>query len=417
MPAAQTTPQGYQWIRELLPDVQWDEATKSIKLPGGPSVPLSATKVVNGRAYVTPSQLASWYATYQPKISNVTPETVQSKVQTYQQALKPLHDYYKEYLDFSLNKIQQQADAQRKLAEAAYNASRNTLEKKETSSWNSIVKSALSRGLGASPLVSYEQRQVAEAYAPEYQQLESNRAAQLANIASQAALAADELALKGKEQEAQWASSLVQYALDALQEENKRQESYKENLAKYFADLASEQAKAQQEAEKLAFEKEKAYLPYQYATKNALLPYEMGMTPYQSAQIALNRERLTASTGSSGIPKTNTERKQLATATYLEAGVNRYNELKKKGYNYPLYYAVSSMLRDPNWTKNAIQAGVDVKAAVDALIKSKTKMTPTEYFSKGTGAKLKKYYDELSKKTASSGNMYEDEYGNMQSMQ
>lgn len=246
MPAQQTVPQGYYWIRELVPNVEWDEATRTIKLPGGPSIPLAATKAVGGKAYVTPEQLSTWYATYyQPPSSVYTPENVQRQAEIFKQVLEPQAQYWKQYLDFALKKATETAEQQRRLAEATYEASRSALQRQETSDWNAIVKSAIARGLGASPLVSYEQRKVAEAYAPQYQQLESKRAAQLANIASQAALAAEELALKGKEMEANWASQMAQYALSELAKEYEKQESYRQNLANFFADLAKRQTEEQ----------------------------------------------------------------------------------------------------------------------------------------------------------------------------
>lgn len=287
-------PKGYQWIRSYFaPDqVSYDPATKTVKLPGGLNLPQSSLLTVGGRTYAPASQLAQAYQTYAAtyKPPEPTATDVQRKSEALMQVYAPLMDVVKSRLGLNLENIQEQADQQRRLAEAAYQTALANTQRKETADWNRIVKSALTRGLGASPLTSYEQRKVVEAYAPEYQQLETNRAAQLANIASQAALSAEELAMQGRELEAQWATQIAQYAYNALQSDAAEQKKAVQTLADYFAGLAESQAKAQQEAAKLAWEKEKAYLPYMYAPKEALLPYELGPTPYQQQSLAQQRE-------------------------------------------------------------------------------------------------------------------------------
>ncbi|MFA7175174.1 MAG: hypothetical protein WC340_17505, partial [Kiritimatiellia bacterium] len=103
-------------------------------------------------------------------------------------------------------------------AEADWQSSSGNLQRSETGAWNAITKSALSRGLGASPLASYEQRKVAETYAPAYQQLENNRAAALANISSQAALGSEALAAQAKELEAQLMQDIMGAATGQFQQ-------------------------------------------------------------------------------------------------------------------------------------------------------------------------------------------------------
>ncbi len=393
MPTSTAVPEGYYWIRQLVPNVVWDEATRTIKLPGGLSIPLSSTLVIGGRAYVTPQQIATWYTTAPPVTPQITPEAVQQKAQAYAQVLEPLRQAWQAQYEFALKKAQEQAEQQRRLAELAYEQARSALERKETADWNAIVKSALARGLGASPLVSYEQRKVTEAYAPQYKELESERAVQLANIASQAALAAQELALQGQQQQAQWLSAISQYALSELEKEAERQQSYRESLAKYFADLAAAEAEARQKAAELAWEKEKAYLPYMYPTANALLPYTMGPTPYQREYLALQREKLLASGGGGGGGGgTAGERKAAAKAELYNSAIRYYQNLRRAGYKYPLYYTVASLMADPKVQQGLMKAGLsrkDLKDVVDALVTSIAKVSPEYYFTHGTAATAK----------------------------
>jgi hypothetical protein len=312
-------PEGYQWVRSYFApgQVSYDEKTRTINLPGGLSIPQSQLITIGGRTYAPASQLAQAYQTYAAtyKPPEPTAEDVKRKSDAMMQVYSPLMEAVRSRVNLNLKNIQAQADQQRRLADVAYQSAQSNLQRRETGSWNTIMKSALARGLGASPLTSYEQRKVAEAYAPEYQQLETNHATQLANIASQAAMAADELAQQGQELEAQWASQIAQYAYNALQSDAAAQKQAVQSLANYFSNLATSQARAQQEAQKLQLDLYKAMLPYmyptanalvpyqygptpaemlpyQYPTANALVPYQYGPTPYQREQLSISRSRL-----------------------------------------------------------------------------------------------------------------------------
>lgn len=247
-------PKGYQWIRSYFApgQVSYDPTTKTINLPGGLNIPQERLFEFGGKTYVSPMQLAQYYVTHAAmyKPPEPTAEDVKKKTEALLQIYSPVMEATRERIGLNLEKIKQEAEAQRRLAEAAYEASRSALERKETSTWNTIMKSAMSRGLGASPLTAYEQRKVAETYAPEYRQLEVQRAAQLANIASQAALAAEELAVKGKELEAQWASKIAEYAYDALQKDAEQQKQALQTIAQYLLALAqAEEEKEEKEKE------------------------------------------------------------------------------------------------------------------------------------------------------------------------
>ena len=377
-------PEGYQWVRSYFApgQVSYDEKTRMINLPGGLSIPQSQLITIGGRTYAPASQLAQAYQTYAAtyKPPEPTAADVQRKSEALMQVYSPLMQTVRERLGLDLKKVQEQADQQRRLAEAAYQTALANTQRKETADWNRIVKSALTRGLGASPLTSYEQRKVVEAYAPEYQQLETNRAAQLANIASQAALSAEELAMQGRELEAQWASQIAQYAYNALQSDAAEQKKAVQNLADYFAALSESQAKAQQEAAKLAWEKEKAYLPYMYAPKEALLPYELGPTPYQQQYLAQQLQKLQSANQKLSPTEYATDVKQKVTAGVQAA----LDELWRQFPQGPSYTAVREKAQGAlNRAKaDMVRAGLS-KKDIDDMIESLK-----EYVSAVTGVPL-----------------------------
>lgn len=349
---ANNVPQGYRWIRELVPDVQWDEATRTIKLPGGPSVPLSATLAKGGKAYVTPQQLSSWYATYQQP-SNITPEAVQQKADIFKQIMQPQADYWKQYLDFSLRKAVETAEQQRRLAEAAHQTAAQSLHQREIADWNTMMEDYLARGRRGPALVSMVKQKTAEAYAPQYQQLETNRAAQLANIASQAALAAEELALKGKEMEANWASQMAQYALDALAQEAQQQQAYRENLVNYFSQLGTQDwQKMFQEAELTGYYQGKPTLSRQIQEWSKALQ-EANVTghykgqptwerQYQSSLLKMQRQQQAAKSQAQTAKQREAESKDLADGIIadMRAGYWRFRDRPHK-YNYQWHIDVA----------------------------------------------------------------------------
>lgn len=107
--------------------------------------------------------------------------------------------------------------------------------------------------------------------------------------------------------------------------------------------------------------------------------------------------RIASDGGGSSGGKTLTERKATATSTLFNSAVSRYNNLKKAGYKYPLYYTLNSILSDPDWINPAISSGADVKAAVDNLLRTQG-FDPESYFNTPTGKKLKGKYQSLYKK-------------------
>ncbi|MFA7468778.1 MAG: hypothetical protein WCY82_11025 [Desulfotomaculaceae bacterium] len=121
--------------------------------------------------------------------------------------------------------------------------------------------------------------------------------------------------------------------------------------------------------------------------------------PYKEAsyQYDLNKPYSGSGTGGTddGLPSTQGEREALATATLFDSATSRYGELENKGYEYPLYYSISTILSDPEWVGPAMVSGADAKQVIDNLIRSKGRMTPEEYFATKTGSKLKSLYDSL----------------------
>lgn len=279
-------PQGYSPIRDFFApgQVSYDPTQKTIGLPFGLNIPQSQLLTSGGRTYAPASQMAQAYGTYAQtyKPQELTTTDVQKKAELYKQLMEPLMQASREQRELEARKYTSQAEQQRRLAETAYQASLSGLQRAEGKGMMGAAHSVAGRNLSSSPLAEYERRKVTEAYAPEYQQLETSKAAQLANVASQAALAMDTLAQQGRTEEAQYAAQAMQGALQQLQEEQEKETQQVQSLAQYFSGLVEKQ----QEAAKLAWEKEKEYLPYQHlkpAEELGQLRWETEW-PYKQAQ-------------------------------------------------------------------------------------------------------------------------------------
>jgi len=301
----QGIPQGFAPIRSYFTpgQVTYNPAQKMIGLPYGLNIPQSQLFTSRGQTYAPASQLAQAYGTYAQtyKPQELTTTDVQKKAALYRQLAEPLMQANREQRELEAKKYTSQAEQQRRLAETAYQASLSGLQRAEGKGMMGAAHSVAGRNLSSSPLAEYERRKVAEAYAPEYQQLETSKAAQLANIASQAALAMDTLAQQGRTEEAQYAGQAMQWSLQQLQEEQGKKLQQVQSLAQYLSGLAASQQAAQQEAAKLAWEKEKEYIPYKNIKPAEMLPYqhlkpgeELGQLrwetewPYKQAQYKYN---------------------------------------------------------------------------------------------------------------------------------
>lgn len=151
-----------------------------------------------------------------------TPENFAQFASVAEQLLRPVHTTQQNALQRRLDGIRSQAQGLRGMAEAGHQQARHNLTNQERTQWNRLTKSAEARGLGSSPLASYQQRQVAEAFAPEHQQLETQAAAQLANIAGQAAMGSEEVAAQSRALEDSFSSQVIQNALAMLMDERNR---------------------------------------------------------------------------------------------------------------------------------------------------------------------------------------------------
>lgn len=154
--------------------------------------------------------------------SQLTPDTFSGYAEIAKRLFQPMYDSRQAALQTGLNTIQSQAQGLRGIAEASHAQARHNLTGQERTHWNRMSKMSDARGIGTSPLAAYQQRQVAEAYAPEYQQLESQSAAQLGNIAGQAAMGSEQLANQSRELEAQYASQLAQIAHGMFNDDRSR---------------------------------------------------------------------------------------------------------------------------------------------------------------------------------------------------
>lgn len=118
---------------------------------------------------------------------------------------------------------------------------------------------------------------------------------------------------------------------------------------------------------------------------------------YRQQQVNLEQQKLTQDAANSGNDLTQTEKGRVATTSLLDNARKRYSELAGKK-QYPLYYTINSLLRDPEVVNAAIQSGADVKTVIDSLIMESANMSPEEYFNTPQGSQLKKYYESVTGK-------------------
>ena len=124
--------------------------------------------------------------------------------------------------------------------------------------------------------------------------------------------------------------------------------------------------------------------------------------------MALRRQQA-ASSGSGGgggrVPGTLSERQSAATAELYGILNNIYNrnyqygkaglkpgEKNYKAGQYPLYYTLNDVLKNPKLIEASIAANADVKSAIDSLIRSKAGISPDKYFATSKGKELADLY-------------------------
>lgn len=237
-----TSSSDLKWIREYFApgQISYDLATRTITLPGGMQIPQDMLVTRDGKTYISPAQLAQWYstyaATYQPP--EPTAEDIRREADKYMAIYNPRLEAIKSRLGLEQQKIVDTAEAQRKLAEAAWANAAVNLGEQENQELRATAHTVAGRGLSSSPLAEYQRRKVQEAFGKERAKLETESAAQLANIATQASLAAYDLAQKGKEVEADWASQIAEYAYNSLQGNAAQQKAGITALANYLDSAA-----------------------------------------------------------------------------------------------------------------------------------------------------------------------------------
>lgn len=139
---------------------------------------------------------------------------------------------------------------------------------------------------------------------------------------------------------------------------------------------------------------------------------------------ALAYKKLAADSSGSDLPGTAEERGNQATAELMLLGKDLYTRnaqfsdgnmkgqkkqpLKKGEKNYatgqhPLYFALNTMLKNPEYNSSAQASGADMKAVIDSMIASNANMSPDQYFSTGMGKNLGPiYYNLFPKKKSES---------------
>lgn len=354
-------PAGYVPVRSFFEGlgekVDWDPATKKITTSGGLSLDSSNYQLVNGTAYADPSVLAAYFASRGAR--PMTQENLQPYLDQARQIYNPLMELQKNMLEKGLAQARERAR-----------------------------QSAISRGTYSSGVTD-------EAY----NKLDAANQEQLANLTKQAE------------------ADMLQYAANMFTNQEQQQAQRAQNLAQLLYQMSQDTYKKQRDAiadeqwnRSFAQQDLARQLQQRQALANILgVDPATGKPTFEAAKWQKEQEeaqkrqalaRLSgsgggSSGGSGGVPKTLSERKQLATETLYDAARNRYNQLKAAGYKYPLYYTLNSIMNDPEWVKAATASGADVRWVINALIGSIARQSPQEYFGSGTGAKLKGSYEAL----------------------
>lgn len=150
------------------------------------------------RAYIDPYAMSSVFmnpANFKP--AEITPADISSNLEMAKTLYSPMLDYYNQALDKQLSALNRQTSGQKGLVDAGYSQGLSNLQRQEEGSRMAASHSVAGRNISNSPLAEYERSKVTKAYAPEYQQLESNKAANIANIAANAIAAAENLTATG----------------------------------------------------------------------------------------------------------------------------------------------------------------------------------------------------------------------------
>jgi hypothetical protein len=222
MPGSSPTPSGAQWVGSYFPgmNIGYDASSGmgSIPLPGGAvSFDTKNYPVVNGRTQMTPDQVNGLMNTapYDPN-AGVNQAGLGQFMGMMQGAMSPYESALKAQEQQQAGFYNDLAGSQVNQAQAAGDTARNNLQTDEGNQWQSAASSGQGRGVGGG-LSAYEQSKVSKDYAPQFESLEQNQAANIGNIRLQASQAIQALQSQGLTEDAQNLSSLTEQGIGWLQ--------------------------------------------------------------------------------------------------------------------------------------------------------------------------------------------------------
>ena len=191
---------------------------------------------------------------------------------------------------------------------ASYLDSKENLTTSRTNSANSAVKRSLAAGLGGagegSGLGGYRSQEISEGYQPSFDMLERDHKDNISDINKNYRSGLAQIDAQKENRGLKVASEATRLMQADTQGFRNWQNSLSDTIHKYGAEQADLSYKQRQDAfnNQLALQKfdwqkkmdDRPYqettaaqrMPYEYPSANSLLPYNMGPTPYQQAQLS-----------------------------------------------------------------------------------------------------------------------------------
>ena len=191
---------------------------------------------------------------------------------------------------------------------AAYQDSKENLTTNRANSVNSAVKRSLAAGLGGagggSGLGGYRSQEISEGYQPSFDRLERGHKNNISDINKNYRSGVAQIDAQKENRGLKVASEATRLMQADTQGFRNWQSSLADTIQKYGAEQADLSYKQRQDAfnNQLALQKfdwqkkmdDRPYqettaaqrMPYEYPSANSLLPYNMGPTPYQQAQLS-----------------------------------------------------------------------------------------------------------------------------------
>ena len=191
---------------------------------------------------------------------------------------------------------------------AAYQDSKENLTENRTNSVNSSIKRSLASGMGGagagSGIGGYRSQEIAEGYQPSFDSLKRRHSENIADINTDYRSGVAKIDAKREDRGLKVAAEATRLMQADTQGFRNWQNSLADTIQKYGAEQADLSYKQRQDAfnNQLALQKfdwqkkmdDRPYqettaaqrMPYEYPSANSLLPYNMGPTPYQQAQLS-----------------------------------------------------------------------------------------------------------------------------------